>query len=48
MQVLFALLRALLFCLDFFFGKAARRKSNFSALLKYKIQDVTPSTNFDN
>ena len=43
MRVLFAPLRALLFCLDFFFGKAARRKSNFLALLKYKIQDVTPS-----
>ena len=44
MRVLFAPLRALLFCLDFFFGKAARRKSNFSALWKYKIQDVPPST----
>lgn len=42
MQVLSAPLRALLFCFHFFFGKMSHRKSSFSALLKYKIQDVTP------
>ena len=44
MQVLSVPLRALLFCFDFFFGKVAHRNSNFSALLKYKIQDVTLSS----
>ena len=43
MQVLSVPLRALLFCFDFFFGKVAHRNSSFSALLKYKIQDVTPA-----
>ena len=43
MQVLSASLRALSFCLGFFSGKLARIKSNFASLLKYKIQDVTPT-----
>ena len=43
MQVLYALLRALSFCLSFFSGKLARIKPNFASLLKYKIQDVTPT-----
>ena len=43
MQVLSVPLRALSFCLSFFSGKLARIKPNFASLLKYKIQDVTPT-----
>ena len=43
MRVLFALLRALLFRCDFFFCALKRIKLNLALLLKYKIQDVTPS-----
>ena len=43
MQVLYALLRALSFCWSFFSGKLARINPNFASLLKYKIQDVTPT-----
>ena len=43
MQVLSVPLCALSFCLGFFSGKLARIKPKFASLLKYKIQDVTPT-----